>query len=44
VKKKIATMARGNKLPGHVPLRPAAGIGGKLKQGAALAKIALLGR
>lgn len=44
IKSKIHTMARGKKLAGHIPLRPAAGIGGKLKQGAALAKIALLGK
>ncbi len=44
VKRKIHTMARGKKLAGHVPLRPSTGIGGKLKQGAALAKIALLGK
>jgi len=44
IKQKIHTMARGKKLAGHVPLRPAAGPIGKLKQGAALAKIALLGK
>ncbi|MAQ16331.1 MAG: hypothetical protein CMN30_18365 [Sandaracinus sp.] len=44
VKRKIHTMARGQKLAGHVPLRPGTGLGGKLKMGAALAKIALLGR
>ena len=44
VKRKIHTMARGKKLAGHIPLRPDSGIRGKLKQGAALAKIALLGK
>ncbi len=44
VKKKIHTMARGQKLAGHVPLRPGSGIAAKIKQGASLAKIALLGK
>lgn len=44
VKKKIHTMARGQKLAGHIELRPKSGLGAKLKQGAALAKIALLGK
>ena len=44
VKRKIHTMARGQKLAGHIPLRAKSGLGGKLKQGAALAKIALFGR
>ena len=44
IKSKIRTMARGQKLAGHVELRPKGGMGSKLRQGAALAKIALLGR
>lgn len=41
---KLHKMARGGTLPGHVKLRPTTPLSGKLKQGIALAKIALLGR
>ena len=44
VKQKMHQMARGNKLVGHVPLGPSNGLGGKIKQGAALAKVLLTGR
>ena len=44
VKNKINRMARGEKLAGHVQLRSSTPLTGKLKQGVALAKIAMLGR
>ena len=44
VKARISTLAKGGTLPGHVPLREKLPLTGKLKQGAALAKIVLLGR
>ncbi len=44
VKDKIRRMARGEKLAGHVALRDALPLTGKLKHGAALARIAMFGR
>lgn len=44
VKSKIHRMARGETLAGHVTLRPKPKLSGKLQQGVALAKIALLGK
>ena len=44
VKKKIAKMARGEPLPGHRKLRGTPSVVDRLRQGAALGKIALLGR
>lgn len=44
IKNKIHTMARGQKLAGHVALRPKTPLTGKIQQGVALARIALLGK
>ncbi|MEM9068149.1 MAG: nuclear transport factor 2 family protein [Myxococcota bacterium] len=44
IKKKIQTMAQGKALAGHERVRPPLTIADRLKQGAALARVALLGR
>jgi hypothetical protein len=44
LKKKLYTVARGRPLAGHERLRPKPGVGDRLKQGAAMAKVVLFGK